>query len=81
MISTTLALPVLELVKDGIPTITICTMTDDPSVILFDHASEGKLESCRNVRVIAYGLYKLLSDHRVYFCVTYPPYDAVRGVK
>ena len=78
----TLPLPVLGLAKGGTPGITARTMTNvDPPIILLEHALEKKFEGCRNVRVIACGLDKLLPGHRVCFCVTRPPYDSVDYVK
>jgi len=81
LIKTTLTLPVLGLVKGGIPAITARTMGDDPLVIHLDQVLEKKFEGCRNVRVIACGLYKLLSDHRVCVCIARLLYDSVDYVK
>jgi hypothetical protein len=69
------------LVEDGIPVTAVRAMTDDSSIILLDHVLEEKFERCRNVRVVACGLYELLPDHRVCFCVTRLPHDAVDDVK
>jgi len=45
-------------------------MTDDSSIVLLGRVLEEKLERCRNVRVTARGLRKLLPDNRICLCVT-----------
>ena len=61
--------------------IAICAMTNDSSIILLDHVLEEEFERCRDVRVVACGLYELLPDHRVCFFATRLPYDTVNGEK
>jgi hypothetical protein len=56
-------------------------MSDNPPIVTFDHALEEEFEGCRDVRVAACRLYQFLPDHRICFCVTGLPDDAVDCVK
>lgn len=73
---TTLALPVLRLVEDGMR-----TTIDGSAIILLDQPLKEMLERYRNVRVIARRLHELFPDHRVRLRITRLPYDPVDGVK
>ena len=78
---TLLTLPVLGLVDDIIPAIANGAMTDDSSVVRLDQVLEEKLERCRNVRFIPFGLHEPLPDHRVNFCITVLLHDVVDGLE
>jgi len=74
-------LQTLELVDDGIPAATNGVMVYDSSVVRINQVLEEKLERCGNVRLIAFGLYEPLPDHRVNLCITLLLHNVVDGLK
>ena len=81
LVNTDMAPPVLGLSKDSVSAVTIWTKSNDPPIVFLDHTLEEKFEGRENVRAIDCRLHELLSHHRVCFCITLLPYDAVDHVK